>query len=141
MSKLKFKIVTPDRVVYQADEVDGVTIPTTTGQITVLPGHIPLASLLTAGELVIRKDQTEISMAVSGGFIEVASSNELTILADAAERAEELDETRIQAARDRANQLKANQEHLAEEDFARFQALIDHELARLKVAEKHRRRH
>src|SRR4030043_2270249 len=103
-SKIKFKIVTPERTVYE-EEIDQVTLPTADGEITVLPNHIPLISILVPGELDVRKEGKEIAMAVSGGMIEVRK-NEMTILADTAERAEEIDLQRAEEARKKAEQLK-----------------------------------
>src|SRR3989344_2418234 len=62
---IKFKIVTPERLVYQ-DEVDQVSLPTQDGEITVLPNHIPLVSILKPGQLIVKKGQTETAMAGSG---------------------------------------------------------------------------
>src|SRR5665648_417690 len=101
-SKIKFKIVTPEKTVYE-DSVDQVTLPTQEGEITVLPNHIPLISVLRAGELVAKKGGEEIAMAVSGGMVEVRK-NEITILADTAERAEEIDLARAEEAKQKAEE-------------------------------------
>ena len=95
----------PERTVYE-DEIDQVTLPTQEGEITVLPDHIPLISVLAAGELVAKNGSEEIAMAVSGGMIEVRK-NEITILADTAERAEEIDiKTRRRSAESGPKNLK-----------------------------------
>ena len=133
MKKIKFEITTPERNVYSED-VDQVTIPTKEGEITVLPGHIPLVASLVAGELIVVKDKEEISMAVAGGFIEVLS-NKITVLADSAEYAEEIDETKAEEARKRATEMLAEKRFDAEE-FAALSAQIERELARIKVARK-----
>ena len=134
-SKIKFKIVTPERTVYE-DEIDQITIPTADGEITVLPNHIPLISILVPGELDVRKDGEEIAMAVSGGMIEVRG-NEMTILADTAERAEEIDLTRAEEARQRAEKLKDEKIRMDETEFATAAAIFEKNLARIKVARKH----
>ena len=77
---IKFKIVTPEKVVYEAD-IDSVSLPTEQGEITVLPNHIPLVSTVVAGELVVRKGNEVQPMAVSGGFVEVRAGNEVIVLA------------------------------------------------------------
>jgi len=133
MRKIKFEITTPERKVYSED-VDQVTIPTKEGEITVLPGHIPLVAALVPGELVVLKDKDSISMAVAGGFIEVLA-NKVTVLADNAERAEEIDEQRAEEARQRAKKLLEEKRFDAEE-FTVLSAKMERELARLKVARK-----
>lgn len=139
MASIEFKIVTPDRIVYQ-DRIDSVTIPTTEGEITVLPNHIPLVTILTPGELVVRKAREESYMAVSGGFATVHRQNKLVILADTAERAEELTLEAIEQARERAKTLLEERRGKDEVAFADAAAGLERELARLKVARKHRAR-
>ena len=134
-NKIKFKIVTPERTVFE-DQIDQVTLPTQDGEITVLPNHIPLISVLTPGELVAKKDGEEIAMAVSGGMVEVRK-NELTILADTAERAEEIDVKRAEEARGRAEKLKDEKIRVDETEYATAAAILEKNLARIKVARKH----
>ena len=134
-NKIKFKIVTPERTVYEA-EIDQVTLPTQDGEITVLAHHIPLISVLQAGALVAKKDGEEIAMAVSGGMVEVRK-NELTILADTAERAEEIDVKRAEEARARAEKLKEEKIRADETGYATAAAILEKNLARIKVARKH----
>lgn len=138
MFTLPFKILTPAGVVYESD-IDKVTIPTELGQITVLPHHIPLIAVLKAGELIVHKEGRVYGMAVSGGVVEVRPTGEVYILADTAERAEDIDVTRAEAARKRAEELLQQQQNVADIDFARIQAAIEKELARLDVARKYRR--
>ncbi|MFA7286630.1 MAG: F0F1 ATP synthase subunit epsilon [Patescibacteria group bacterium] len=138
MATLTFEITTPERTVFRA-EVEQVTIPTTSGQITVLPNHIPLVSELASGELVARQGNDEVVMAVTGGFAEMRSGNELVILADAAERAEEIDIARAEAARERAKQamegIREDSEH-----YIAAAAELQRSLIRLKVAGRKRYR-
>ncbi|MCX6745292.1 MAG: ATP synthase F1 subunit epsilon [Candidatus Parcubacteria bacterium] len=131
--KLQFKITTPEREVYN-DQIDQVTIPTREGEITVLPEHIPLLAVLVPGELKIVKDKEENLMAVAGGFIEVLH-DKVTILADSAELAEEINEERAEEARQRALALQKEKRYDAEE-FAVLATKIQREFARLKVARK-----
>ena len=135
VNTIKFKIVTPERTVYES-EIDQVTLPTQDGEITVLPNHIPLISVLTSGELVAKKGGEEIAMAVSGGMVEVRK-NEITILADTAERAEEIDIKRAEEARERAEKLKDEKIRMDETEYAAVAALMERNLARIKVARKH----
>src|SRR4030042_6646153 len=134
-SKIKFKIVTPERTVYE-EKIDQVTLPTADGEITVLPNHIPLISILVPGELDVRKEGEEIAMAVSGGMIEVRG-NEITILADTAERAEEIDIRRAEEARARGEKRKEEKIRADETGYATAAAIFEKNLARIKVARKH----
>ena len=114
MKQIKLKIVTPEKILFE-DIVSQVSVSTIMGEITILPNHIPLVSQLASGEIVIKTEQgREDLMAVSGGFIEVLP-DQVVILADTAERAEDI-------------------EALGE----MFTAKIEKELARLKVARKHK---
>ena len=105
MATLKFKIATPEKVVYEKDSVAQVTIPTMNGEITILPNHIPLVSVVKAGELRVRDHEGEHLMAVAGGFLEVRGNNEIVILADNAERAQDIDIAKAEAAHHRADEL------------------------------------
>lgn len=138
MAQLKFKIVTPERVVFE-DTVDAISLPTTEGEITVLPHHIPLVTLLASGVLRIKKGKEEIPLAVSGGVVEVTGKR-IVILADMAERADELSEEKIEKARKAAEKLMQEQRHDAE-GFAEATAALERELARLKTIKRHRRSH
>src|SRR4030043_387662 len=102
MSSLKLDIVTAERVVYSG-EVDAVIAPGVEGQLGILPHHAPLMTMLQAGELVARKAGQEEIMAISGGFLEVRPDR-VIVLADSAERAEEIDTARAEAARKRAEE-------------------------------------
>jgi F-type H+-transporting ATPase subunit epsilon len=126
---IKFEIATPERVVLKEDILQ-VTVPTKQGEITVLPGHIPLVASLMPGVIEIHKagGQSDI-MSVSGGFIEVLK-DKVVILADTAERAEELDEARIEAARKKAETAKQDVVRFDQEAFADMNARIAKELAR-----------
>lgn len=134
---MKFKIVTPEKVVYE-NEINQVSIPTTSGEITVLQNHIPLVSVLASGELKIKDKDGEQHIAVSGGFIEVRGNNEVIILADSAERAEEIDLEKAEEARKRAEEQMKNIKNVQDVDFAKLQALIDREVNKMRVAKKYR---
>ena len=134
---LKFKIVTPEKTVYE-NEISQVSIPTTSGEITVLQNHIPLVSVLASGELKIKDKDGEHHIAVSGGFLEVKGNNEIIILADHAERAEEIDVQKAEEARKRAEEQMKNIKNVQDVDFAKLQALIDREVNKMRVAKKYR---
>lgn len=135
---IKFQIITPERVVF-SDEIDQVTMNTQDGEITVLPHHIPLVSVLKPGELICKKNGQEYPMAVTGGFAEVRSDNSIIILADAAERAEEIDIAGAEAARERALEAMKEERKLDSSEFATLQATLDRALLRLKVGNKYRK--
>jgi len=138
MKELKLKIVTPEKVLF-SDKVSQVSISTIMGQITILPNHIPLVSQLSPGEIVVKKNGSEEDlMVVSGGFVEVLP-DQVVILADTAERAEDIDEARAEEARKKAEEILKTK--VADvEQFAIFTAQIEKELARLKVARKYKQK-
>ena len=135
--KIHLKITTPERVVL-ADDVNEVILPTTMGEIGILPHHIPLVAVLAPGEIRVKKDKEELLLAVSGGFIEVQPTR-VIVLADTAEHAEEIDEQRAEEAKKRAEELRTTKRADAT-DFALVASKLEKELARLKVARKHRSR-
>ena len=112
MAPMRLEIITAEREVY-ADDVDMLVAPGIEGQLGILPHHAPLMTVLQPGELIIRKDGEETYLAVTGGFLEVIG-NKVTILADACEHSEEIDEERAQAAVDKAREemsrVDANQQ-------------------------------
>ena len=134
---LKVDIVTAERLVYSEEGVDEVVVPGSEGELTVLPMHAPLLTMIKPGVLRIVKGAEDVEMAVTGGFLEVRDDR-VTILADAAERAEEIDVVRAEESRRRAERLI--QERVSEEDLARAAAALQRALIRLKAAERRRRR-
>ncbi|TAL51276.1 ATP synthase F1 subunit epsilon [Patescibacteria group bacterium] len=138
MKKLHLSIVTPERIVYE-DEVDSVSVMTDMGEVTVLPDHIPLVANLRAGELTLRKDGAVEYLVASTGFLEVRPGNKLVVLADTAERAEELELEKIEEARERARQLLEEKRHVDDVAFADAAAILERELARHRVAMKRKK--
>jgi F-type H+-transporting ATPase subunit epsilon len=136
---MQFKLVTPDGVTYEDDAVTEVILPSSTGQIGVLPKHIPLVSILMPGEIVVKKTDHEVSLAVSGGVIEVRPNDEVYVMADTAERAEHIDLSRAEAAKKRAEELLKRENAAADVDFARLQAVIERETARMRVGKKYKK--
>jgi F-type H+-transporting ATPase subunit epsilon len=137
MSSLKIDIVTAERVVYSA-EADIVIAPGVEGQLGILPHHAPLMTILQAGELVVRRGGEEESLAISGGFLEVRPDR-VIVLADQAERAEEIDIARAEEARKRAEQRLADR-HVPGMDEARAESALRRAVVRLTVADKMKRR-
>src|SRR4030066_271021 len=121
MPKLDVDIVTAERLVYSEQEVDELIVPGVAGELGVLPLHAPLLTMIQPGVLRVVKGGEEVAMAITGGFIEVRQ-NRVTILADAAERGEEIDTVRAEEARRRAQ--RRLEERASEEDPARAEASV-----------------
>ena len=143
MSKqLKLKVVTPEKLILE-ELVDGVTIPTTEGEITILPEHIPLVATIASGDIVAIKDGEHIPMEVVGGFVETKKENdmtEVTILADFAEHIALITEAEIEKAKARAAELKKQAENNEIVDFEHFESELERSLNRVKIADKWRTR-
>jgi len=136
MPSMKLDIVTAERTVYSED-VDIIIAPGMEGQLGILPHHAPLMTILQAGELVVRRGSEEDTLAISGGFLEVRPDR-VIILADQAERAEEIDIDRAEAAKKRAEQ-RLKEKKTAEIDVTKVEASLRRAMARLTVAEKIKR--
>lgn len=134
---IRIDIVTAERLVFSED-ADIVIVPGIEGDMGILPHHAPIMTMIKPGEVLIRKGTEEYSLAVSGGFLEVKPDH-ITILADAAERADEIDIARAEAAKKRAEE-RLTGKTAAEIDSANAEAALRRALARLKVAEKRRQR-
>lgn len=135
---LKLKLITPEKIIFDG-EVQHVTVPTTTGVITVLPTHVPLVSSIAKGELVIKTQDEEVHFAVFAGVIDIRPGSVVNILVDRGERAEEIDVARAEEAVERARKVLEEKVHESDVDFAHFEALIEKELNRVKVGSKWKR--
>lgn len=136
--KIKFKIVTPERTVYES-EVEQITLPAMDGEVTIMPNHRSYIAALKAGEIMLKNSGKEEFLVTSGGFIEF-NNNVLVVLADTAEAASEIDLKRAEEARARAEQIKQEKVSMNEQEYARVAAAIEKEAARIKVARKHHSR-
>jgi len=136
MAAIRLDIVTAEGIVF-SEEVDVVVAPGIEGQLGILPHHAPLMTMLQSGELLVRKGGEEFSLAISGGFLEVRPDR-VIVLADAAERAEEIDIARAEEAKRRAEEQLS--QHPSEVDAARIEAALRRSLVRLKIGEKRRKR-
>jgi F-type H+-transporting ATPase subunit epsilon len=150
MSKqLKLKIVTPERLVLE-EMVEQVSLPTTEGEITILPDHIPLISGLASGDVVAVVSGEYVPMAIVGGFVEIKQNlpaqagekgvTEVAILADFAEHVGELSDEKIEKAKARAEELKKLIGNKEQVDFEHFEAELERSLTRVKIADKWRTR-
>jgi F-type H+-transporting ATPase subunit epsilon len=135
-AKMQLEIVTPDRAIVR-EEVDELQLPGAEGYFGVLPGHTPLLATLKIGELWYRMGQNKHHLAVAGGFVEVLPDR-VIVLAQLAERAEEIDAARAEAARKRAEERLARPQ--PDLDFERARVALMKSLIRLQVASRARTR-
>jgi F-type H+-transporting ATPase subunit epsilon len=133
---LKVDIVTAERVVFSEEDVERLIVPGIEGELGLLPLHAPLLTTIQPGVLRVVKGGEETTMAITGGFIEVRE-NRVTILADAAERGEDIDLARVEEARRRAEERLASRE--ATVDMVQAEMALKRALVRLKAAEQMRR--
>jgi F-type H+-transporting ATPase subunit epsilon len=129
---LKLRIITPERVVFDEENIDSVTLPGVLGEMTILPQHAPIMTELRPGPVLFRRAGEEVDLALSGGFMEVRDDT-VIVLADTAERSDEIDLSRRKA-----------QEELTDRqgtvDIARAMAALERAQARLRVVDRRRRR-
>jgi F-type H+-transporting ATPase subunit epsilon len=135
MATLKLEIVTPEAKIYSED-VDMVTLPGVEGEMGIYPMHVPLMTQLTAGELIARKDGQDHFLAIGDGFVEI-NADRVAIMTDMAIRAENIDETKAEEARKRAEARLG--EKLDDEEAALVNAALAHSLAQLNVKRRQRR--
>ena len=136
MATIRLEIVTPEKMIF-SDDVDVVLALGLEGQLGILPHHAPLMTILQPGDLVFRKAGKEEALTISGGFLEVRP-DKVVVLADACERAEEIDVARAEAAKKRAGEALKEAKTMV--DAAAAEAALRRSLARLKAVEKIRRR-
>ena len=134
---MHIEIITPDHTIYSG-EADAISIPTPDGEITVLPHHIPLISIVVPGTVEVRQWKNESLFPVSLGLIEIDGLT-VRLLVDTADRAQELTEEAILRAQEAAQKLMTEKRHDTE-GFAEATAMLERELARLKVVRRHRSR-
>lgn len=133
-----FSVITPEGVTYES-HIESATVPTQAGQITVLHKHTPIVSALKPGAMTLRKEKSEeVLLAVSGGLIEVRRDGRVVVLADTAERAEDIDIERAEAARKRAEKAMQRKEFDRDIEHAKLEVALQKELARIKVAKMRR---
>jgi len=141
--QLKLKIVTPERLVLE-EMVDQVSLPTTEGEITILPGHVPLIAGLKSGDVVAFTSSEHVPIAVVGGFIEIKQNKEgiteVAVLAYFAEHVAEISDIAIEKAKARSLELKKQIENKEHVDFEHFEAELERSLTRVKIADKWRTR-
>ncbi len=133
MAKLHLEIVTPAKITVSQD-VDMVVAPGSLGEFGILEGHVPFLSGLVPGELRYTVDDKPEYVSVTSGFAEISDDN-VSILVDAAEVAQEIDEARAKKAMERANE-RLDDRSAEDIDFIRAEAALKRAMIRLKVIEK-----
>jgi len=134
-STLKLEIITPTAIAYSED-VDMVTLPGVEGEMGVYPQHVPLMTQMVPGEIIVRKDGRDYSLAVGEGLVEVTGDH-VAILTDLALAAEKIDEAKVEEARQRAQARL--QEKLSDEEVASVNASLARSLAQLHVKRRQQR--
>jgi F-type H+-transporting ATPase subunit epsilon len=133
--KIQLEVVTPERRVL-AEPVDMVTVPGLGGELGILPGHTPLISQLQTGVLTYTQDGKNLLLHVSGGFVEVRDDH-VSVLAEIAERPEEIDAARARQSRERLEK-QLNAWNGTEEDFEVARAKLERSVVRLQIAQPSR---
>jgi F-type H+-transporting ATPase subunit epsilon len=133
--KIKLEIVSQEKPLFK-DEVDAVTAPASEGEVTILPNHIPLFTKLSDGVVTIKRGDVEEDLAILGGFMDVGPSSRVTILADAAFRADDVNEAKALKAKEEAE--KAIQQKHSEVDFRLAENSLRRAILELKVSRRKR---
>ncbi len=128
------EIITPTKLILR-EEVEEVIVPTLDGEIAILPNHIKLLTMITNGELIVKKNSKSTSYAITGGFLEV-ENNIVKILADYAIRADDIELAKVQEAHERAKKLM--EERRGKENFAFAESELKRSLLELKLAKKYK---
>lgn len=139
MNRLKLQLVTPERTVL-TEEVVSLVCPTSEGQITILPGHVPLIATLVSGELVVQNGGEPHNIHVAGGFVQVQNGGkDIIILADEAEHYYEIDIARAEEAKALAEKTLQEQT-LSDEEYVLAATMLQKSLSRINIARKHAHR-
>ena len=133
---MNIEIVTPEAKVYE-DTIDSVVMPTTSGEIDILPGHIPIVTEIQAGELIVSKSGTRQSLAISKGFAQCVG-DKISILAEDAIQIDEIDESAVEEAQKRAENALTTMEKLSDEEVAMLETQIAYARAQILLKQKQR---
>jgi F-type H+-transporting ATPase subunit epsilon len=141
MSKIELKIITPEKLILD-EMVDSVSLPTTKGEITILPAHVPLIGTMASGDIVARINEEEVPIAVVGGFVEVKKKDTgesiVIILCDFAEHVSNLSDEVIERAKARAEELKKQRDSKEVVDFEHFESELERSITQIRIADKWR---
>ena len=133
--QLHYTVVTPERIVFEGD-AESISVMPSMGEITVLPHHVPLLALMKAGEMRVREGSNEELLATSTGMFEVRQDGSVVVLADTAERIDELEISAIEEAKQRAEAALIEARNQNDVMYADAAAHLERELARYRVAIK-----
>jgi F-type H+-transporting ATPase subunit epsilon len=139
MAGLQLTVVTAERALLDEGNIDFISAPGSRGRLGILPQHTPLLTTLDAGDLFYRRRGEETHFAVSGGFMEIAEDH-IIVLADTAERADEIDEARAEESRQRAAEILRRKDELSQEELLRAETSLRKAATRLQVARYRRQR-
>ena len=132
MATMRLEIITAESVIF-SDDVEGLVAPGNQGELGILPQHAALMTALQGGEIAVRKQDGDVYLAVSGGFLEIVD-NKVVILADTAEISGDIDESRARAAMTRAeDRLTSGSDEV---DSVRATAALHRSQVRLKVSQR-----
>lgn len=134
MSTILLEIVTPDHVAYSG-QVEGLTVRGVEGELGILPGHIPFVTPLQVAPIIIKLGKEDLSIAISGGFVEVRK-DKVVVLAESAELSEEIDVERARAAQERAERRLAARSTQDDIDFQRAELALKRAMNRIDVSNK-----
>lgn len=135
MNTFKLKLISPEGKKFESDASE-VTLPTPLGQITILPDHMPLISLLAPGEILLKVNGKENFLVTEGGIVEIAN-NVVKVLADTAEELASLDQLKIEEAKKQAEKIIANSKN--DVDRADAEAHLERQLTKLNILKRRRK--
>ena len=138
MKKLQLTIATPSSTVY-SEKVDQITLTTASGEITVLPNHVPIISNLKTGHVMIKKDGKETHFAIDGGILEVRHDHSVVVLSDNSENLEDIDLERAEEAAKKAAEYMKNPKEVGF-DYTKLQAMMAREENRARLARRGHRK-
>ena len=133
---MNLEIVIPEERVYE-DTIDSIVIPTTSGEIDILPGHIPLVTEVEPGEIIVSKSGNRQSLAISKGFAQCVG-DKISILAEDAIHIDEIDESAVEDAQKRAEESLATMEKMSDEEIAMLETQIAYARAQILVKRKNK---
>lgn len=136
MKTFKLKLISPSGKKYEEESATEVILPTPDGQITILPNHVPLISLLSAGEVILKIGSKEHILVTEGGVVEV-TNNTVKILADTAEDLSSLDQLKIEEAKKKAEHMMTTAKDDVE--FADAEAHLERQLAKLNFIKRRKK--
>ena len=132
---MNLEIVTPEARVYE-DTVDSVVLPTTSGEINLLPGHIPLVTEIQAGEIIVSKSgESGQSLAISKGFAQCVG-DKISVLAENAIHIDEIDESAVEEAKKRAEDSLATMEKMSDEEIVMLETQVAYARAQILLKQK-----